>query len=216
MQVTTGDRVGRLIVGQPTRKTRKNGTIKAFECQCDCGSNVVVDAYNLANRHTQSCGCLQRERTSGAKRLHGASHTKPYLAWQGMLDRCYNPKNKSYPLYGGRGVSVYLPWVESYTRFIEDVGYKTDPRLSLDRIDVNGNYEPGNVRWATATEQARNRRARHDNNTGVNGVVRNKCGSFDVSIRVDGKQKTRRVRDFLDAVALRYRLEREHWGSNNP
>lgn len=212
MQVIKGARFGRLVLLLETRKVRRNGTIKAFECACDCGNTIVVDIYNLAYGHTRSCGCLQRERTSQAKRIHGASHTKPYYVWQSMIERCHNPADESYHQYGARGVSVHPAWRASFTNFVNDVGCKPDGAYSLDRIDTCGNYEPGNVRWATPTTQARNRRARHDNNTGVNGVMFNKNGTYTVSIRLGKKRKTTRVRDFIDAVALRYRLEREHWG----
>ena len=211
MQVIEGARFGRLVLTRETRKARKNGSIKAFECMCDCGNKAVVDVYNLSYGKTQSCGCLQRERTSQAKRIHGASHTRLYYAWQAMIERCHNQTDENYHGYGAKGVSVCPAWRSSFAQFMNDVGPKPDGAYSLDRIDTYGNYEPGNTRWADPTTQARNRRARHDNNTGVNGVLYNKNGTYTVSIRIDGRQRSTRVRDFIDAVALRLRLEREHW-----
>ncbi len=92
---------------------------------------------------------------------HGLSYTPEYIAWACMLDRCANPRNKRFKDYGGRGISVCERWRQSFLAFLEDVGQRPDSKMSLDRIDNSGNYEPGNVRWALPVTQAANRRTNH-------------------------------------------------------
>ena len=89
---------------------------------------------------------------------HGCTGTPTYRAWQDMIQRCYNPRRTRYPMYGGRGITVCQRWRESFEAFLKDMGTSPSPRHSIDRIDNNGNYEPGNLRWATAKEQSRNQR----------------------------------------------------------
>ena len=108
-----------------------------------------------------SCGCLQREKARATRRTHGegsAIHrVDEYVAWQKMRARCLNPRRPDYPDYGGRGIRICDRW-ERYECFLADLGRKPSKSHSLDRIDVNGHYEPGNVKWSTPTEQARNKR----------------------------------------------------------
>jgi len=117
------------------------------------------------NRGDQvSCGCARTERAISngkASRRHGESHhhrTPEYRAWRAMLNRCRNPRCPQWADYGGRGIRVCDAWAASYEKFLADVGRRPSPALSIDRIDGNSHYEPGNVRWATDTEQIRNRR----------------------------------------------------------
>lgn len=133
-------------------------------CNCKCGNTSTVDAYSLLSGHTISCGCLHRETLAlgGTARLtHGESRgrkTAEFRAWTAMKTRCYNSNDKRYDCYGGRGIKVCDEWLGSYEAFLAHVGRRPSNAHSLDRFpDTNGNYEPGNVRWATQKEQQRNR-----------------------------------------------------------
>lgn len=135
-------------------------------CECDCGTIRVVGAFHMAGNASQSCGCLAAERASQENRSHGKSGSlrreSGYGIWSGMISRCFNEKTHAYKDYGGRGITVHQPWVESYEAFISDVGPRPSLKHSIDRFpDNNGNYEPGNVRWATTKEQVNNTRVNH-------------------------------------------------------
>ena len=127
-------------------------------CRCECGTEREVQLQAIKNgnsRACKSCGIATHGETSVIK--HG-KRTREYVAWRHMRTRCGNLKCADYPDYGGRGIKVCERWLHSFENFLADMGRKPSPRHSIDRIDVNGNYEPGNVRWSTETQQARNKR----------------------------------------------------------
>lgn len=128
-------------------------------CHCDCGNEIVVCGKNLRSGHTKSCGCLRRAVSRDSHTKHGMENTRLYSIWESMKQRCTNPNTAHYKNYGGRGICVCDAWLYSFPLFAEwalSNGY--DDTLTLDRIDVNGNYEPENCAWATWDEQCYNKR----------------------------------------------------------
>lgn len=167
-----GRRFVRLTVTQyiPGRR----GVRAKWACQCDCGSNVFVDTYNLLTGKTKSCGCYVRDESrkrNELRRLLGWRRKTPeYAVWQTMKARCHNPDRKDYHRYGGRGVEVCKRWRDSFDAFYADMGPRPSSQHSIERKDNDGNYEPENCVWATPHEQANNRS--NNCNLDVNGVVK--------------------------------------------
>jgi hypothetical protein len=156
------DLTGR-IFGRLTVKSRivppKGRTL--FVCACECGNEVTVNGSDLQTGNNVSCGCFRTTRIGKVNYKHGAASkndlTGAYRSWRAMKDRCHNEDNINFKAYGARGVKVCDRWIESFENFFADMGERPEGQ-SLDRIDVNGDYEPANCRWASVTEQARNQR----------------------------------------------------------
>jgi len=147
-----------------SRVPKIQGKVGVFwNCDCSCGAkDIIVHSYNLRSGNTKSCGCLQRETAAkgiGLQKLwkHRKSRSIEYNTWNKMLSRCYNPEDSHFDYYGGRNIQVCAEWRNNFEKFLHDMGERAEG-LSLDRINVNGNYEPGNCRWATIQEQNQNRR----------------------------------------------------------
>jgi len=151
-------RFGRwLVTGAAESRVTPGGSTKAYwRCICDCGITKEVRAEHLRLGRTDSCGCLKRELAAEQKFVHGGTGTALYDVWVQMIQRCENPKNKRYPDWGGRGIAVCDRW-HDFALFREDMGEPPE-RTSIDRIDNDKNYMPGNCRWSTALEQAKNKR----------------------------------------------------------
>ena len=141
----------------------------AWLCRCECGAEKVFRSGDLLrHKSSPSCGCLSKKRSAEvntkhghASRRHRSGMSREYAAWNAMLSRCYRPNSNGYQNYGGRGIIVCERWKGSFSDFLSDMGPRPSDRHSLDRINNNGNYEPGNCRWSTKVEQGMNRRTNH-------------------------------------------------------
>lgn len=134
-----------------------------YLCRCDCGAAKAVHYSNLVSGRTKSCGCQRSQRISHRMKRHGHASragglaSPTYSTWASMIQRCTNPKVRCWERYGGRGISVCPRWLESFENFLADMGEKPRKGMSIERLDSDGNYQPGNCVWASARTQNRNK-----------------------------------------------------------
>lgn len=152
----TGRVVGRLTVLSEGEKDKYGH--KRWLCRCDCGKEMLAWGHRIRAGGELSCGCWTREKTSLRAGKHYKRNSPEYAAWHSMKDRCHNPTSRNRVNYGARGISVCREWSDSFEAFFASVGSRPSPDYSLGRIDNDGNYEPGNVRWEIRTDQANNTR----------------------------------------------------------
>lgn len=174
-----------------------------WSVKCECGTVKPVRTHSLTKGDTVSCGCYIRER----RYTHGASRRKgswpEYWIWSSMITRCTSKNSKDYYNYGGRGISVCDEWINSFESFISHIGRRPESNSQLDRINVDGNYEPGNVRWVSPSQNAMNKKVYKNNRTGVKGVGH--ChGKFRARLQVNGETVFCEIFDSLLDAAKAY------------
>lgn len=212
----TGQKFGMLTAIEPILEKPKNRQYK-WKCICDCGNIVNVDIGSLTSGNTKSCG--KHFKPKG--KLNGLSNSRIYMIHAYMKNRCNCPENTGYPNYGGRGIKVCEEWDNPENGFMNfykwsmENGYSDD--LSIDRIDVNGNYCPQNCRWADMTTQARNQRVRSTNRSGVTGItVSNEKGrrkKYRATFQLGEKRIVIGSFEKLeDAIEARRQAELKYWG----
>lgn len=157
-QVRLGYRVHRLTVIVAASCRGSVGNAPRCKCRCDCGNKKTFSVYHVFSGAVQSCGCRIVEVLRGRnKKTHGMSHSPEYLAWTCLKRRCIDHRRPDFKNYGGRGITVCKRWMK-FDNFFADMGKRPSPKHSIDRINTNAGYSPRNCRWATAKQQATNRR----------------------------------------------------------
>lgn len=211
----TGQRFGRFTVVRRSDGARGRGCSIRWICKCDCGTEKPVLADSLISGRSKSCRCLSIEITSAKRTTHGLTKTREHRIWSAMKTRCSNEKAKCWPNYGGRGISVCERWRHSFEAFLADMGPCPDGH-SIDRIDVNGNYEPSNCRWADSVTQGRNQRRRSGKK--FRGIIWNKrTGKYCPVIRANGRNVHLGSFAGLEAaVAARLEAEERYWCGVEP
>jgi hypothetical protein len=152
-----GQRFGRLTVVSRAGSTNEGKA--CWNCRCECGQTITAQGKDLRTGHTKSCGCWRRYITGEYARIHGMKNTPEYRSWSQAKGRCNSQTNESYERYGGRGITMAYEWENSFEAFYAHIGPRPAGH-TLDRIDNEKGYQPGNVRWATPTQQSNNRRPR--------------------------------------------------------
>lgn len=182
----TGQKSGYLTVLRNAGSTGGRGVL--WECLCECGATIHYPTWRLRGaRAVQSCGCMSVHIVASKNTQHGMNGTRVHTIWVGMRARCTQESNPNWKNYGGRGIRICNRWLESFEAFLEDMGEPPSPEHSIDRIDNDGNYEPGNCRWATRKEQCNNRRYR-------TGILTKTAATLN--------GETRMVREWCDILNL--------------
>jgi len=180
----TGQKFGRLTVFERGANDKRCAAM--WLCKCDCGNKSTVRGAHLRSGRILSCGCYAKDQHT----THGKARSAEYRTYYNMIKRCEYENDNRYKDYGGRGIQVCFEWRQSFEQFLSDMGPRPSDSHSIDRTDVNGNYEPSNCRWADIETQERNKRTRKDSETGVRGVrIDAETGKYIASIYFKGKNK---------------------------
>ncbi len=201
----TGQIFGRLTV---LKKGPTRDRTTTWVCECKCGNYTTVLKNNLTSGNTISCGCYNADVVKAASTTHGMRHTQEYNAWAGMKNRCNND-----PRYIKRKINVCKKWINNFQSFYDDIGPRPSAAHSIDRINNDGNYEPDNCRWATATQQAQNRRKTSKTSSGIVGVYWNKKQSKWVA-RITANKQVIYLGCFTvlsEAITAREKAELKYW-----
>lgn len=178
----TGQKFGRLTVKYHYGKNKHSHNL--WYCECECGGHAIVDTNALRSGDTKSCGCLAKELTIKRSTTHGKTKHKLYRIYAHMKERCYSENSQDYEYYGGRGIKICDEWLLDFENFYQwaiNSGYTEG--LTIDRIDVNGNYEPSNCRWTTMKKQNNNKRS-------------------NIIIEFDGKAHT--LKEWSEILGIKY------------
>lgn len=223
-----GEKFGRLTAIEPVGVDHIGAWLWRFKC--DCGKEVITRGTAAKSGGTTFCGCYHKEKIT----KHGKTKSKEYSSWQSIKDRCLDEKCKDFYRYGAVGIVLFDGWINDFQSFLDDIGpYPIDGnKYTVDRIDNSRGYEPGNIRWATPSEQARNRSLSPKNNTGHNGVIEYTwtvngkdyvyiCASICVEVGKQVKknfslQQMSREEAIEKAVAWREEKEKEAGDIGNP
>jgi len=202
---------GRLTVIEDVGADKRQEAL--WRCLCECGNIIVSLGGNLRSGHTKSCGCLKKELAREALTTHGKRYIPEYKIWADMIQRCTNQKRDAYKNYGGRGIAIDKKWM-SFEFFYKDMGDRPSKLYTIERIDNDKGYYKENCKWATYTEQSRNKRIGKNNTTGRNGVNWVKeTKKYRAEIMVNYKSIYLGCFTKLeDAAMARQEAEREYWG----
>lgn len=206
----TGREFGRLTVIKflESRPRKRGGTDIYWLCKCNCekGRERIVTGHNLRRGFVRSCGCLKGHSKFGPGGVL-VKFRSEYKTWAAMIQRCANPNCSIYEYYGGRGVNICERWRHSFGNFLADMGPKPTPDHSLDRINVDGNYEPGNVRWADILTQTNNQRSnRRLTFNGKNQTIAEWSRELNISQSVIHNRLRRKwpIKDVLSTAVLKH------------
>lgn len=196
----TNQKFGKLLVLNRESNNKSGNTM--WKCLCDCGNIIITSGHCLKNGYSKSCGCTRNEKIKYINYKHGKSSSRLFTIWQGMCFRCTNPKFKDYESYKGKGICICDEWKDNFQAFYDwsiNNGYKEN--LSIDRINVNGNYEPNNCRWVNNYIQANNRTNNHHvTYHDETDTFTNMCRKLNVNVKtIYGRMKNNR-RSFEQAV----------------